>query len=83
MQSVGSRALAPPVSGVMLPNGEGPLHTVAELEQQIEAQLAASAAQKADSRRLPVLARHVSAMSAKEPENVAKLLRGWIAEGER
>ena len=59
-----------------------PLRTVADLESEIEAQLDASA-QKADGRRLPVLARKVSSMSAKEPENVAKLLRSWINEGER
>jgi flagellar M-ring protein FliF len=60
-----------------------PVRTVADLESEIEAQLDASAQQKLDSRRLPVLARKVSAMSAKEPENVAKLLRSWINEGER
>jgi flagellar M-ring protein FliF len=60
-----------------------PLRTVADLESEIEAQLDASAQQKADGRRLPVLARKVSSMSAKEPENVAKLLRSWINEGER
>ena len=59
-----------------------PLRTVADLESEIEAQLDATA-QKADGRRLPVLARKVSSMSAKEPENVAKLLRSWINEGER
>jgi flagellar M-ring protein FliF len=60
-----------------------PLRTVADLESEIEAQLDASAQQKLDTRRLPVLARKVSTMSAKEPENVAKLLRSWINEGER
>lgn len=61
----------------------GPVRTVAELESEIEAQLDASATPKVDARRLPVLARRVTAMSAKEPENVAKLLRSWINEGER
>jgi flagellar M-ring protein FliF len=60
-----------------------PVRTVADLEQEIEAQLEASAAQKTDARRLPVLARRASALTAKEPENVAKLLRSWINEGER
>jgi flagellar biosynthesis/type III secretory pathway M-ring protein FliF/YscJ len=59
------------------------VRTVADLENEIEAQLDASAAQKLDSRRLPVLARRASAVTAKEPENVAKLLRSWINEGER
>jgi len=60
-----------------------PVRTVADLESEIEAQLDASAAQKLDSRRLPVLARRASTLTAKEPENVAKLLRSWINEGER
>jgi len=60
-----------------------PLRTVADLESEIEAQIDASAHQKVDARRLPVLARKVSSMSTKEPENVAKLLRSWINEGER
>ena len=60
-----------------------PVRTVADLESEIEAQLDASAQQSADTRRLPVLTRRVSTMSAKEPENVAKLLRSWINEGER
>jgi len=60
-----------------------PLRTVADLEHEIEAQLDASAQQNAEARRLPVLARRVSSMSAKEPENVAKLLRSWINEVER
>jgi flagellar M-ring protein FliF len=60
-----------------------PVRTVADLEHEIEAQLDASATQKPDARRLPVLARRASAITAKEPENVAKLLRSWINEGER
>jgi flagellar biosynthesis/type III secretory pathway M-ring protein FliF/YscJ len=49
----------------------------------MEARLEAAAAQGAEGRRLPVLTKRVTAISDKEPENVAKLLRGWIAEGER
>jgi flagellar M-ring protein FliF len=71
-------------SAAMALAGPGqPVRTVADLENEIEAQLDASAAQKLDSRRLPVLARRASAVTAKEPENVAKLLRSWINEGER
>lgn len=56
--------------------------TVAEIEKDIEAQLEAevAAAQRADSRRLPVLTRRVSSISLKDPENVAKLLRSWMTE---
>jgi flagellar M-ring protein FliF len=85
MQRIGSTAPAGRGTGPMaaLTGGDQPLRTVADLESEIEAQLDASVTPKADSRRLPVLARRVSTMSAKEPENVAKLLRGWIQEGDR
>ncbi len=65
-----------------LPPGQAP-RTVADLESEIEARLDAAAAQGAEGRRLPVLTKRVTAISDSEPENVAKLLRGWIAEGER
>jgi flagellar M-ring protein FliF len=61
----------------------GQLRTVADLESDLAAQLDAAAVQGAEGRRLPVLTKRVTAISDSEPENVAKLLRGWIAEGER
>lgn len=58
--------------------------TVAELESEIEAQLEAAASEKAaESRRLPVLTRHVKNLATKEPEQTAKLLRSWLTEQER
>jgi len=58
--------------------------TVADLESEIEAQLEAEEHAKAsENRRLPVLSRRVSSMSLKEPENIAKLLRTWMQEGQR
>lgn len=58
--------------------------TVSDLEDEIEAQLeAAETAKFSENRRLPVLSRRVSTMSLKEPENIAKLLRTWMQEGER
>jgi len=58
--------------------------TVADLENEIEAQLEAEEHAKAsENRRLPVLSRRVSSMSMKEPENIAKLLRTWMQEGAR
>ena len=58
--------------------------TVADLENEIEAQLEAEEHAKAsENRRLPVLSRRVSSMSMKEPENIAKLLRTWMQEGQR
>ena len=78
-------ALLPAAHGVVatLAGPGQPIRTVADLEHEIEAQLDATTAPKLDSRRLPVLARRASSVTAKEPENVAKLLRNWINEGER
>lgn len=57
--------------------------TVADLESEIEAQIDAQAAEKAgENRRLPVLTRRVSTLAKDEPEQVAKLLRGWIHEAD-
>jgi flagellar M-ring protein FliF len=57
--------------------------TVADLQNEIEAQLDASVAERASTNlKLPVLTKRVSAIAQKEPEQVAKLLRGWIRESE-
>jgi len=58
--------------------------TVADLESEIEAQMDAQMMEKAgENRRLPVLTRRVSALTKKEPDQVAKLLKGWMNETER
>lgn len=57
--------------------------TVADLQSELEAQMEAEANQNAEPRRLPVLTKRATALSQKEPENVAKLLRSWISERER
>ena len=58
--------------------------TVADLESEIEAQIDAQTAEKVgENRKLPVLTRRVSDITKKEPEQVAKLLRGWMHEAER
>jgi len=58
--------------------------TVADLESEIEAQMDAQVLEKAsENRKLPVLTRRVSALTKKEPDQVAKLLRGWMREAER
>jgi flagellar M-ring protein FliF len=60
------------------------VRTVAEMENEIEAQLdAAAALQAGENRRLPVLTRRVAETSQREPEHVAKVLRSWMAEEER
>jgi flagellar M-ring protein FliF len=68
-----------------VPAPAGPaIKTVSDIESEIEAQIdAAAAAKMGESRRLPVLTRRVSALSTKEPENIARLLRTWMNEDHR
>jgi flagellar M-ring protein FliF len=57
--------------------------TVADLQNEIEAQIEAQVVEKASTNlKLPVLTKRVSAITKKEPEQVAKLLRGWIRDSE-
>jgi len=57
--------------------------TVADLQSEIEAQLDAELAERASSNlKLPVLTKRVSAIAQQQPDQVAKLLRGWIRESE-
>jgi flagellar M-ring protein FliF len=57
--------------------------TVADLQSEIEAQIDAQVAEKASTNlKLPVLTKRVAAITEKEPEQVAKLLRGWIRDAE-
>jgi flagellar M-ring protein FliF len=57
--------------------------TVADLQSEIEAQIDAQVAEKASTNlKLPVLTKRVAAITKKEPEQVAKLLRGWIRDAE-
>jgi flagellar M-ring protein FliF len=58
------------------------LRTVEDLEGEIDAELRA-AANLGTARRLPVLTRRVAAMTQREPENTARLLRTWLSEEER
>ena len=75
-----------PAGAVVRPGLAGaaaaPLRTVEDLESEIEAELEA-AADLGTARRLPVLTRRVVAMTQREPENAARLLRTWLAEEER
>ena len=50
-------------------------------EEEIEAQL--DAAPNDGDRRQPVLTRRMVNLANSEPESAAKLVRGWLAEGER
>ncbi len=55
--------------------------TIEEIESEIEAQL--DAAPNDGDRRQPVLTRRMVNLANSEPESAAKLVRGWLAEGER
>jgi flagellar M-ring protein FliF len=57
------------------------LPTVKEMEGQIEAEL--DAAVSGQARRLPVLTKRVAKLASDEPEQLARIVRGWIAEEER
>lgn len=58
--------------------------TVEDMEQEIEAQLAAAAgAKQLETVKMPVLTKKANALVQNEPESAARLLRAWLAEGER
>jgi flagellar M-ring protein FliF len=52
--------------------------TVQDLEAEMDAQLSVAGPQ-----RMPVLTKRVAALTQREPENAAHLLRTWLAEDER
>jgi len=81
----GSRAL-PAGAGAagQLPAGIPGGRTVRELEGEIEAQLdAAAQAKTIENLRVPVLTKKAASIIQSEPENAARLLRGWLSEEER
>lgn len=53
--------------------------TVQDLEAEMDAQIEGAAG----ARRMPVLAKRVAALTQREPENAARLLRTWLTEPER
>jgi flagellar M-ring protein FliF len=58
--------------------------TVQDIEGEIEAQLTAAAEQKRlETVKMPVLTKKANAIVQNEPEAAARLLRSWLAEGER
>jgi flagellar M-ring protein FliF len=56
----------------------GGARTVQDLEAEMDAQLSVAGPQ-----RMPVLTRRVAALTQREPENAAHLLRTWLTEDER
>ena len=75
----GSLAMTPALPAPALPGARLP--TVREMEGQIEAELDAMAS-SAD-RRLPVLTQRVAKLATDEPEQVARIVRGWMSEEEK
>lgn len=73
--------LTPPQLPPAMAGGSARLPTVREMEGQIEAELDAMTANV--DRRLPVLTQRVAKLAADEPEQVARIVRGWIAEGDK
>ncbi len=55
------------------------LPTVKEMEGQIDADIDASG----QPRRLPALTKRVAKLASEEPEQLARIVRGWISEEER
>ena len=57
------------------------LPTVQEMEGQIDADIDAMAS--GEGRKLPVLTQRVAKLANEEPEQLARIVRGWIAEENR
>jgi flagellar M-ring protein FliF len=57
------------------------LPTVSEMEGQIDAEL--DAMSSPEGRRMPVLTQRVAKLANDEPEQVARIVRGWISEDGR
>ncbi|MCC7010569.1 MAG: flagellar M-ring protein FliF [Acidobacteria bacterium] len=79
-----TRAMTSTVTPAALPAPAGAsarLPTVKEMEGQIEAELDGAA--NGQGRRLPVLTKRVAKLANEEPEQLARIVRGWIAEDER
>lgn len=62
-----------------LATGAARLPTVSEMEGQIEAELDAAAG-PGGPKRLPVLTKRMAKLATEEPEQLARVVRGWIAE---
>jgi flagellar M-ring protein FliF len=75
------------LSGVPLPQVREVLpqqlpKTVEQLQGEIEAQLQAAEAQAGQPRKMTALAKRLTGLAQKEPENAARLVRTWLAEEE-
>jgi len=79
VKRVGTISRAPALPAPVVPGGRLP--TVSEMEGQIEAEL--DAMTTSEGRRMPVLTQRVAKLANDEPEQVARIVRGWISEDAR
>jgi flagellar M-ring protein FliF len=63
------------VAAATAASAAGAPRTVQDIEAEMDAQL-----EGAEAARLPVLTRRMAALTQKEPENAARLLRSWLTE---
>jgi flagellar M-ring protein FliF len=75
-------AVAPPLPALPAAPTTGRLPTVHEMQGQIEAELDAMTS-NGESRRLPVLQQRIAKLATEEPDQVARIVRGWMAEPEK
>lgn len=61
--------------------GFGP-RTVAEMEGAIDAGLDEALPEAGDTRRLPLLSKRIARRADRQPEELAKLVRGWLTDQE-
>jgi flagellar M-ring protein FliF len=82
LRPLARRATAIAASAPALPaaaSATARLPTVQEMEGGLEAETLAAGG----NRRLPVLTKRVAKLANEEPEHLARIVRGWIAEEER
>ncbi len=79
VRRVGTISSAPALPAAVSPGGRLP--TVSEMEGQIEAEL--DAMTTSEGRRMPVLTQRAAKLANDEPEQVARIVRGWISEDAR
>jgi flagellar M-ring protein FliF len=85
LRPMGRRALRLPapmkvVTAAALTDHQHAVKTVGDLEDEMEAALAAG--KSTGVRRLPVLTRLLDKTAEQQPEHVARMVRGWLAEEE-
>ncbi len=78
---VGGLASAPQLPAAGMAAVGARLPTVSEMEGQIDAEL--NAMTTPEGRRMPVLTQRVAKLANDEPEQVARIVRGWISEDGR